>query len=377
MKTQLTTFVSEKRDPSGTLVVVFLRGGADGLNMVIPHGDDRYYAARPGIGIRRPDLVDLDGFFGLNSHLKPLHDWWRSGELSLIHCTGSEDESRSHFEAQDFMEHGGLAAGGWLGRFLRIRPDAGQSPLTAVAIGPTLPECLRGAPSCAAIQSLDDFGLGLGVPPGFLESLARLYNSAPRELGPAGRNALAALERIQSLTSTPYSPSGGARYASDSFASGLNQVACLIKGRVGLQAATLDLGGWDSHITQSLIMDSPMQRLAQGLHAFATDLGPAELARTQIVVMTEFGRRVAENSASGTDHGRGSVMFLLGGGVVGGKIHVEWPDLATQLAGPGDLPVLNNYRDILAPILARQAPGTDLSKVFPSHNLRPLPLFAS
>ena len=120
-----------------------------------------------------------------------------------------------------------------------------------------------------------------------------------------------------------------------------------------------------------------MQRLAQGLHAFATDLGPAELARTKIVVMTEFGRRVAENSASGTDHGRGSVMFLLGGGVVGGKIHVEWPDLATQLAGPGDLPVLNNYRDILAPILARQAPGTDLSKVFPSHNLRPLPLFAS
>ena len=373
MKSQLTTFVSEQRDPTGTLVVIFLRGGADGLNMIIPHGDARYYAARPGIGIRRPDLIDLDGFFGLNSHLKPLHEWWRSGELSLVHCAGSEDESRSHFESQDFMEHGGLAAGGWLARFLRARPDAGQSPLTAVAIGATLPECLRGAPSCAAIQTLEDFGLGM--PPAFLESLAQLYNSSPRELGTAGRNALAAQKRIQALTANSYSPSGGANYASDPFASGLNQVARLIKGRVGLQAATLDIGGWDSHITQSTIMDPPMQRLARGLQAFALDLGPAELTRTQIIVMTEFGRRVAENSAAGTDHGRGGVMFLLGGGVSGGKVHVKWPDLATQLAGPGDLPVLNNYRDMLAPILLRQAPGTDLAKVFPDYAIRPLPLF--
>ena len=375
MKTPLTTYISGQRDAAGALVVVFLRGGADGLNMVVPHGDDLYYKARPGLGIRKPDLADLDGFFGLNPHLKPLHSWWQSGDLALVHCAGSEDESRSHFEAQDFMEHGGLAAGGWLGRFLRTRPDAGHSPLTAVAIGPTLPECLRGAPSCAAIQSLDDFGLGPGVPSGFLQSLAQLYGTAPRELGPAGRNALAALERIQALSTRDDPPAHGARYANDSFAAGLRQISRLIKGRVGLQAATIDLGGWDSHLTQSVIMDPPMQRLAAGLQAFATDLGPAELARTSIVVMTEFGRRVAENSAAGTDHGRGGVMFLLGGGIRGGKIHVEWPDLATQLAGPGDLPVLNNYRDFLSPVLARQAPGTDLAKVFPGHPLRTVPLF--
>jgi len=375
VETTVTTFVNEQRDPSGTLVVVFLRGGADGLNLVIPHGDDHYHAARPGIGIRKRNAIDLDGLFGLNTHLRPLHRWWSSGDLAIVHCTGSEDESRSHFAAQDFMEHGGLAAGGWLGRFLRLRPDAGESPLTAVAIGTRLPECLRGAPSCAAIQSLDDFGLGPDVPPGFLENLGRLYQAAPRELGPAGRSALAALARIQALTGSDYRPSNEAEYAADSFSAGLRQIARLIKGRVGLQAATLDLGGWDSHITQSVIMDPPMQRLAAGLHAFATDLGTEELGRTQIVVMTEFGRRVAENSAAGTDHGRGGVMFLLGGGIAGGRIHAAWPDLASQLAGPGDLPVTHNYRDVLAPLLARQAPATDLLKVFPNHLPNPLPLF--
>jgi uncharacterized protein (DUF1501 family) len=372
VESPVTTYLGESRDATGTLVIIFLRGGADGLNMVIPHGDDQYHAARPGLAIKRPDLVDLDGFFGLNHHLKPLHAWWRSGDLSIIHCAGSEDESRSHFKAQDFMEHGGLAAGGWLGRFLRARPDAGQSPLTAVAIGTTLPEVLRGAPSSAAIQSLEEFGLGPGVPPGFLNSLAALYQHAPRKLGPAGRNALAALERIHQLTTTRDSPDHGASDPADPFANGLHQIARLIKARVGLQAATIDLGGWDSHLTQPVIMDPPMQRLASGLHALATDLGPRELARTQIIVMTEFGRRVAENSAAGTDHGRGGVMFLLGGGVKGGSVHMKWPDLASQLAGPGDLPVLNNYRDILAPILTRQAPGTDLASVFPGHIVHPL-----
>ena len=367
----LTTFINARQDPAGTLVVIFLRGGADGLNMVVPYADDGYYRARPGIGIRRENLLDLDGFFGLNPHLSGLHPWWKEGQLSITHCAGSEDETRSHFEAQDFMEHGGLAAGGWLGRFLRVRPDAGQSPLTAVAIGPQLPECLRGAPSCAAIQSLEDFGLGDHVPDDFLPELAALYKAAPGVLGPAGQSALAALDRIQSLTKTSYAPENKAIYGKEGFSSGLRQIARLIKGRVGLQAATLDLGGWDSHLTQSVIMDPPMERLGQGLNAFATDLGPEELARTNIVVLTEFGRRVAENSAVGTDHGRGSVIFLLGGGLAGRKkVQANWPDLANSpLVGPGDLPVNINYRDILAPVLRRQSPQVDLAKVFPGYVL--------
>ncbi len=368
----LTTFIDNQQDPTGTLVVVFLRGGADGLNMVVPHGDDGYYRARPGVGIKKHDLTDLDGFFGLNPNLKSLAPWWKDGELSIVHCAGSDDESRSHFKAQDFMEHGGLAAGGWLGRFLRSRPDAGSSPLTAVAIGPQLPESLRGAPSCAAIQSIDDFGLGENVPPGFLPQLASLYKTAPGLLGPAGMSALAALERINNITSEKYLPTHGASYQNDDFSAGLRQIARLIKARVGLQAATIDLGGWDSHITQSVIMDPPMRRLSMGLHALATDLGNKELARTSIIVMTEFGRRVAENSAVGTDHGRGSVMFTLGTGPPAtGKVLADWPDLTTSpLVGPGDLPVNHDYRDILAPVLRKQSPGIDLAEVFPSHTMK-------
>lgn len=369
MPPALTTFLDGQQDSSGTLVVIFLRGGADGLNLVVPHGDDGYYRARPTLGIRRENLLELDGFFGLNPLLAPLYPWWQSGQLTLVHGTGSEDETRSHFAAQDFMERGGLAAGGWLGRFLRARPDAATSPLTAVAIGPQLPESLRGAPSCAAIQSLDDFGLGEHLPPNFLPQLAALYQTAPGLLAPAAHSALAALQRIDALRQTAAAPASRAPYGPDDFSAGLRQVARLIKGQVGLQAATLDLNGWDSHISQPSLLASPLQRLAQGLDAFASDLGPATLARTPIVVLTEFGRRVAENSASGTDHGRGAALFILGGGLPHtGKVQANWADLASSpLVGPGDLPVTTNYRDVLAPALRRLAPAIDLRKVFPGH----------
>lgn len=372
----LTTFLGEDPEPPWTLVVVFLRGGADGLNLVVPHGDDGYYRARPGVGLRKEQLLDLDGFFGLNPLLSPLLPWWKEGSLAIAHCAGSEDGSRSHFAAQDFMEHGGNAAGGWLGRFLRTRPDAGQSPLTAVAMGPQLPESLRGAPSCAAIQSLADFGLGPHIPTGFLEGISSLYSASPGLLGPAGKNALAALERLGRLTADRPAAAAEAAYGSDEFSAALRQIAQLIRSRAGLQAATVDLGGWDSHITQSAIMDPPTKRLAQGLHGFATDLGPSLLARTHLVVMTEFGRRVAENTAMGTDHGLASVFFTLGGGSrIAKGVHVDWPGLARlPQDGPGDLPVVHNYRDLLAPLLKKQSPEVNLAGVFPDWNGTPVPL---
>lgn len=368
-----TAILSDEREWDHSLIVVFLRGGADGLHLATPHGDDGFYRARAGIGLRPNELIDLDGFWGLNPKLAPLHRLWKEGLMGFVPCAGSEDDTRSHFEAQDFMEHGGVAAGGWLGRFLRQRPGAEESPLAAVAIGAQMPECLRGAPSCAALESLDHFGLGQHAPAGFAAQLGALYAHTPGLLGPAGAGALAALERLNAVNQRSHAPDHGAVYASDSFSQGLCQISRLLKARVGLKAAAISLGGWDSHLTQAAIMDGPMTRLGAGLAALAQDLGPARLAKTTVVVMTEFGRRLAENSAGGTDHGRGGTFFFLGGGLPGGRVHGTWPGLdAAALEGPGDLPVQHNYRNLLAPILRRHAPEADMAKVFPDYPLAPL-----
>ena len=202
-----------------------------------------------------------------------------------------------------------------------------------------------------------------------------MYGAQTDVLASAGRDTLDAIRRVEQLRNTPYHPAHGADYGGDDFSRGLLQIARLIKARVGLQAASVDLGGWDSHFSQSLIMDPLITRLAKGLSAFYRDLGP-EMNHTTVVVMTEFGRRVEENSAFGTDHGRGSVMFVMGGGIKGGRVLGKWPGLSREvLEGPGDLPVTTNYRNVLAPILQRHGVGDKLSQVFPEFNVAPLPLY--
>ena len=367
------TFMTGNGDAQRALVVVFLRGGADGLSLVPPLADDGYHRARPRIAVKPADAVKLDGFYGLHPLLKDLEPAWKDGALAVIHAVGSEDATRSHFEAQDLMEHGGLAAGGWLGRFLRHRKGATAGPLSAIALGRALPECLRGAPAATAMTSLKDFSIG--APPNFLTQLGRLYAANTGTLAAAGRDTLAALRRIEELRAEDYKPAHGAEYAGDYFSQGLRQVAQLIKARVGLEAASVDVNGWDSHLSQGAVMDPEMIKLSKGLSAFYGDLGPRLMATTTVVVMTEFGRRVEENSAFGTDHGRASAMFVLGGGVKGGRTLGKWPGLTREvLEGPGDLPVTTNYRDVLAPILNRHGAG-DLAPVFPDFKLAPLDLY--
>lgn len=190
----------------------------------------------------------------------------------------------------------------------------------------------------------------------------------------AGRDTLGALRRIEEVRKSPYAPAHGAEYGDGEYSRGLKQIAQLIKARVGLEAATLDLDGWDSHFQQGLVMDPRMVQLSRGLSAFVRDLG-AMLATVTVVVMTEFGRRFFENSALGTDHGRGSVMFIAGGGVKGGRVYGTWPGLTDDvLEGPGDLPVTTNYRDVLAPVLARHGADGALARIFPNHDLKPLAL---
>nr|MDQ3623777.1 DUF1501 domain-containing protein [Verrucomicrobiota bacterium] len=320
--------------------------------------------------------VPLDGFFGLHPLLKDLEPAWKEGELAIVHGAGSEDVTRSHFEAQDLMEHGGIAAGGWLGRFLRGRPPGMSGALACVAVGKTLPECLLGAPTATVMQSLDAFSLGASAPE-LRHALQTLYALEQDHLGAAARDTFDALTRIDAMRSTPYQPDHGAVYGTDAFSEGLRQIARLIKSNVGLEAASIDLDGWDSHFTQGTVIEPRLGWLGQGLAAFRRDLG-ARMRSTTLVVMTEFGRRVAENASFGTDHGRGSVMFVLGGGVRGGRVHGPWRGLQHDfLEGPGDLPVVNNYRDVLAPVLLRHgATAESLIRVFPNFALQPLPLYA-
>lgn len=354
-----------------TLVIVFLRGGADGLTLVPPVADDAYHRARPVLAVTPEDALDLDGYFGLNPNLEGLMKHYEAGRLAIRHGCGSEDDTRSHFEAQDTMEHGGAAGSGWLGRYLRAR-TAPVSALSAVAIGTTQPESLRGAPAGAVMQTLRDFSFG-DDHPALLDELASLYAREAGGLGRAARDTIAAVRRLRAIRAERVGPAHGAVYPATQFGRGLREIARLIRAEVGLAATTIDLNGWDTHFVQANLIGGLMRDLAAGLDAFLTDLGPRS-DRVTVAVMTEFGRRLRENTSFGTDHGAGGVMMVLGDGVGAGAdlvapgVRSGWPDLSDgNLDAVGDVPASINYRDIVAPILRRQSPGIDLGAVFPGH----------
>jgi uncharacterized protein (DUF1501 family) len=364
------------------LVVVFLRGAADGLSLVPPVGDDDYHRARPSLAVSAQDGLALDGFFALHPLLAPLLPFHADGRLAIVHACGSEDDTRSHFYAQDLMERAGVTvSGGWLGRWLRTRIDAAGGAFTggaldALSVGPAIAECLRGAPACTALNSFADLGGGAAVER-LHARLGVLYAADPL-LGPAAHSALTAGARLADLERDDAAPAHGAVYpttathgdVAQEFGRKLRLVARLIHSGIGLRAACVDLDGWDSHFVQDTVIAPRLRALGAGLAAFATDLGPA-LAHTSVVVMSEFGRRVGENASIGTDHGRGGVMFVLGGGTPGG-VHARWPGLKPDLlTGPGDLAVVHDYRDVLAAVLARHG-GVDVERVFPGHVLTPI-----
>ena len=353
-----------------TLVTVYLRGGADGLYLVPPIGDDDYHRARPTLAVKPTDAIRLDAMFGLHPLLKPLERWFRDGKLAVVHGCGSDDETRSHFEAQDLMEHAGRAvAGGWIGRFLRATAADGGGALDAVALGTAIPESLRAAPSSAALESFAELG---GAEDRRLHAaLAGLYAVDPLLAAPA-RDALTASARLSDLAAATYHPEHGAVYAADDFSERLARAAQLIKAGIGVRAITIDLDGWDSHFVQDTVLAGKLTALAGGLNSFATDLGP-RLADVSVVVMTEFGRRVAENASLGTDHGRGGALFVLGGGTPGG-MHCRWPGLKSGvLDGPGDVPVVHDWRSVVAAVLRRHG-ATDLSRVLPEWAGKSLPV---
>ena len=359
------------------LVTLFLRGAADGLSMIIPHGDPDYYRARPTLAIARKTALDLDGFFGLHPALGALAPHFHEGRMATVHAVGSQDRTRSHFEAMATMERGlpdnrATSSSGWLGRYLTATPAVSPSPLRAVAWGDLLPDSLRGAIDTTVLSSLGDFRLDLpsGRAGNLTAALAGLYAGGEDAVSAAGRETLSVLNSLHRIDPAHYRPENAATYPKTDLGVGLRQVACLIKANVGLEVACLDRGGWDTHVGQGGATGWLAQQLTDigdSLGAFMQDLGASHLGRVTVVVMTEFGRRVAENSGLGTDHGRASALFVLGGGVNGGRVYGRWPGLAPdKLEGPGDLPVTTDYRTILAEIIARRlSPTTPLPAVFP------------
>jgi uncharacterized protein (DUF1501 family) len=366
-----------RRERPRAVVCVFLRGAADTLNLVVPTGDDAYYRARPSIAIPAASTERIGEQFGFHPKMAPLVPAFREGRLAVVQAVGSDDTSGSHFEAQDLMEHGAasgdLTTGGWIGRYLRATAPDASTPLAAVAIGATLPESLRGAASASVIASVDE--VGLQAPGGdaarAARALAALYGADAGILGEPAREALGLLERVEAIKAAPYRPANGAVYPDGPFGSGLREVSRLVKAGVGLRVACVDLDGWDTHFVQGGVdglQAGLIATFAGGLGALDADLG--ELRHTvTVVAMTEFGRRIYENSSGGTDHGRGFAMFVLGGGVRGGRVIGADPGLDEEEGpiGPGGVRVLVDYRAVLAAALGLREPGV----VFPGLKAAP------
>ena len=387
-----------------TLICIFQRGAVDGLSMVVPHGERAYYANRRSIAIPQPGreggAVDLDGFFGLHPSLQPLHDLYNRRELAIVHAVGSPDATRSHFDAQDYMESGTpgqkSTQDGWLNRALthssccgRTLDDStahaadhaagqltvgGEAALRGIALSAELPRSLRGQHPTLAIADLQRFGVG-GNGSGLDQTFERVYGNGSTDLvnGAAG-DAFEAMKILKAANPLQYAPSSGVRYPATEFGRSLRQIAQLIKSGVGVEVAFADVGGWDTHQAQGGAQGQLSRRLgdlAGGIRALYDDLGD-RMDDVVLVTMSEFGRTVRENGSGGTDHGHANCMMVMGGPVRGGRILGEWPGLEREQLYEGrDLALTTDFRDIFAELSARHLGTTDTSKVFPGYAVDP------
>ena len=365
------------------LVAVFQRGAVDGLNVVVPHGEKIYYDARPSIAVPRPGsgdgaALDLDGFFGLHPSLAPLLPLFRDGSAAFVHAAGSPDATRSHFDAQDFMESGtpGVksTADGFLARALAQRRGIEPSPLRAVSITPALPRILAGPGGAVSMSNLGAFGIRAGASSGQTSaSFESMYaNAVSGTLAATARESFEAVRILKSADPAKRPAENGADYPKNPFGSSLRQIAQLIKSDVGLEVAFTDVGGWDTHAGEGGTTGQLGNRLrsyGEAIAAFARDLG-SRMADVTLVTMSEFGRTVRENGNRGTDHGHANVMLLLGGGVKGGKVYGKWPGLdASHLYENRDLAVTTDFRDVFAEILGQRMGIRELGPVFPGYAL--------
>jgi uncharacterized protein (DUF1501 family) len=362
------------------LVCIFQRGGADGLNIVVPHGESAYHDARPTLGIADPGgtngAIDLDGFFGLHPSLAPFKELYDDRALAVVHAAGSPDANHSHFSSMDVVERGtpsNQVTTGWIGRHLQSLADGNTSPFRAVGFGSLLQASLRGPVSATALHSIVDFhlkgrkGMTAAQLTQFQSTLTSLYNGGTfTDL--QGTQTFKAVTQLAQANPGQYQPENGAQYPTSDFGKGLLQVGQIIKAGLGLEVACVDIGGWDTHNAEGTTtgqLPGLLADLSASLHAFYTDMG-SRMNSITVVTMSEFGRRLKENASGGTDHGSGSCMFVLGGGVNGGKVYAQWPGLAPeQLYGPGDLAPTTDFRTVLGEVVKKRLGNSALDSVFP------------
>ncbi len=364
------------------LVVLFQRGAADGLNIVVPFAEPSYYRMRPSIAIPQPtrggeaSAIDLDGFFGLHPSLAPLEPLFHKSQLAIVHAAGSPDSTRSHFDAQDYMESGtpGVKAteDGWLDRALGTIPEGNVSPFRAVALGPNLPRMLRGSTGAIALPDLRQFkvqpqsvAIANVVEGGFEAMYAQTVDHA---LQGTGAETFEAIDMLRKIDATKYPPENGAEYPKSQIGQRLQQIGQMIKANIGAEALFLDGGGWDNHVNEGGAqgqLANLLRDLGQSLTAFHQDMGD-RMGHIVVVTMSEFGRTAKENGNRGTDHGHANCMFVMGGDVKGGRVYGKWPGLEEHQLNEGrDLALTTDFRSVVGEILVRHLGVTNLAAVFP------------
>jgi uncharacterized protein (DUF1501 family) len=370
------------------LVVLFQRGAADGLNIVVPFAEPNYYRLRPSIAIPQPRrggsdvTIDLDGFFGLHPSLAPLEPLFHKNQLAIVHAAGSPDPTRSHFDAQDFMESGtpGVKAteDGWLNRAIETIPEEKASPFRAVAMGPNLPRMLHGSASAIALPDLKQFkvmpqtaGTGAMVEGGFEAMYAQTVDHA---LHGTGTETFEAIDILRKVDPAKYSPDNGAQYPTSRLGQSLQQIGQLLKANIGVEILFVDCGGWDNHVNEGGAqgqLSNLLKDLGAGLAAFHQDMGD-RMQDIVVVTMSEFGRTAKENGNRGTDHGHANCMLVMGGDVKGGHVYGKWPGLADHQLNEGrDLALTTDFRSVVSEILAKHIGVTDLKTVFPGFDNNP------
>jgi uncharacterized protein (DUF1501 family) len=339
------------------LVAIFQRGAVDGLNVVVPYGEPAYYTARPTIAVPRESVLDLDGFFGLHPSLGSVLPYFKDKSLAFVHAVGSPDATRSHFDAQDFMESGTpgvkTTEDGFLSRALEMKKP---SPFRAVALGSALPRILSGRAGAVAMTNIAQFGVRGAVP-----EFESMYGEA-----------FEASRILKSADPTKLQPENGAQYPTNPLGNALKQIAQLIKSDVGLEVAFTDVGGWDTHAGEGGAqgqLANNLRQFSDAIAAFNRDLG-SRMGDVVLVTMSEFGRTVRENGNRGTDHGHANFMMIVGGGVKGGKVYGKWPGLV-DLYENRDLAITTDFRDVFAELLTKQLGVASLKSVFPHYDPKP------